>query len=126
MLRSIALSALLAFVLAGCVSSGTNFNEDRVADIRKGVTTESELRQMFGEPGGTSLVSSGGRQLTWMYTEHKTSGQQFIPIAGPSLERGSSNHKMLMVTLDPEGKVADYHASTSGMESRGHTQDTPK
>jgi hypothetical protein len=109
-----------------CASSGTNFNEARVADIRKGVTTETDLNAMFGEPGGSSLDADGNRQLTWMYSEHKTSGKSFIPVAGAFMGGGKSKHKMLFVGLNPEGTVETFSSSTNSSGSRGHTQDKPE
>jgi hypothetical protein len=86
----VALSALL-----GCVSTGRNFDESRVADIRKGQTTEADLRQMFGPPQNRSMNSEGMTTLMWMYHEMTTKPQTFIPIAGPFIGGADTSGKTL-------------------------------
>lgn len=46
-------SVLLLFVLSACaVSTGQAINSNNVSSIQRGVTTEADIRRMFGEPTG--------------------------------------------------------------------------
>lgn len=124
----IALLTLAAFLalLAGCVSSGRNFDETKVSQIRKGTSTEADLVGLFGPPRDRGVDSQGVVQLTWHYMESRTKGQGFIPIAGPFMGGSDSRHKFLSVTLGPDGKVTGFHASGGGDEIRHTTQETPR
>ena len=121
------LVASVAILIAGCASSGQNFNESKVAQIKKGETTEAELIQMFGQPENRSINSEGWTTLVWSYFETKMKGESFIPYAGPFIGGSRSKHKMLMVTLGSDGKVTNFNSSGGGSEMRSNqTQDTPK
>ena len=117
--------AIVAFE-TGCYSVGQNFDDSKVSYIRKGETSEAELIQMFGEPQNRTVNASGVRSLSWDYTEARTKGESFIPYAGAFLGGTRSQHKMLMVTLGPDGKVTDFSMTGGGTETRNMTQDLPK
>lgn len=57
--------ALSAVFLSGCsISHGKDFNSSRVVDIRLLTTTESDIREWFGEPGVRSVKSVEGFEST--------------------------------------------------------------
>ncbi len=87
----IPISAVLAALLAGCASTGNNFDDSKVSQIKKGETTEAQLIQMFGEPQRRGVNSEGATTLMWMYMESSVKGESFIPYAGPFV--GGSRHK---------------------------------
>ncbi len=116
-------SMVAVALLAGCASSGTNFDQGKVTQIKKGITTESELVQMFGAPEERTMDSRGQTYVTWSYTESRAKVGSFIPGADVFLGGTKSSQKILMVTLDTSGKVVDFSSSTSGTEIRsGQTQ----
>jgi len=115
-----------AALVAGCVSVGENFNSGKVAQIKKGETTEAELVQWFGPPENRSINSDGNTTLTWNYVESKVKGESFIPYAGAFMGGTRSKHKMLMVSLGSDGKVTSFNYTGGGIETRGTTQDEPK
>jgi uncharacterized protein YceK len=51
-------STIAMALLAGCASVGTPIATQNVTNIRKGVTTEAELVQMFGPPTDKSFDST--------------------------------------------------------------------
>ena len=122
-------SATLAAVLVllpGCVSSGKNFDESKVSQIKKGETTEPHLVKLFGPPENRTVDSEGTTHLNWTYMESRMKGEGFIPIAGAFMGGANSRHKMLTVTLGPDGKVTHFTSSGGGSEVRHTTQDAPK
>lgn len=121
----LAISTALTAALVGCASVGKNYDESKVSQIKKGETTEAELRQLFGEPQAQTVSSEGLKILTWMYSEATVKGESFIPYAGPFVGGTRTKHKSLSVTLQ-DGKVQSFTSSGSGMESRGTTQGVPK
>jgi len=67
---------LLAFLpllvlLAACASSGRNFDETKVGNIKNGQTTKAEIEQWFGPPGaqqGLNGTTNGAvRRYTYSY-----------------------------------------------------------
>lgn len=54
---------LVPVALIGCISSGTKIDYSNVNRIQKNVTTESQIREMFGEPVTTTLHQKGGYKL---------------------------------------------------------------
>ena len=123
--RSLALSLVLTLLVAGCASVGNNFDESKIAEIKKGVTTEGDLVKMFGDPQNRTINSDSGLILTWMYSEAKVKGQSFIPYAGAFMGGTKAKNKTLSATLTND-VVASYTFSGGGTETRNMTQDTPK
>jgi len=119
------LIAITAAVVAGCASVGKNFDESKVAQIKKGETTEAQLVLMFGEPQNRMVNSEGQSILTWMYTQANIRGESFIPIAGAFVGGADTKSKSLNVTLK-DGTVQSYSSTGGGMDSRGTTQEVPK
>jgi hypothetical protein len=119
------LATTVASLLVGCASTGNNFDESKVSQVKTGETTEADLVQMFGQPQHRSVNSEGLTMLTWMYTQANVKGESFIPFAGAFVGGTESKTKSLHVTLQ-DGKVRTFACSGGGTESRGTTQDVPK
>ncbi|HEX4262698.1 MAG TPA: hypothetical protein VH597_00045 [Verrucomicrobiae bacterium] len=78
---------LLCVVFPGCstmtnhATSGRNFDETKVDQIKKKVTTADGVVALYGEPDTKEIVSS--KQVMWHYTylttEHKTHSGIFVP-----------------------------------------------
>lgn len=112
--NSVSSAVLAALLLTGCTSTGTqNFDEDKVAQIKKGVTTEQDLVSIFGPPQNRSVDSSGQVTMTWVYAEYHMNAVSFIPIAGGLMTGGKGTSKALSVTL-ADGKVKDFTFSNGG------------
>lgn len=67
MLLTTVLGTTLA--LSGCsITHGTAFNPAQVAGIQRGITTEAQVRMMFGEPVAVNFDSNTGqRRLVYRY-----------------------------------------------------------
>jgi len=59
--------AILAFLLAGCITMGRSFDTKLVPTLVVGKTTQSEIRNQFGEPYRTGLENG---DLTWTYLHY--------------------------------------------------------
>ena len=121
---TVVLATMITAILVGCAASGSNFDESKVAQIKKGETTEAQLIQMFGQPQNHTVNSEGQTIDTWLYTEATVKGESFIPYAGAFVGGTNSKNKTLMVTLQ-DGKVQSFSSTGGGMETRGTTQDVP-
>lgn len=124
-IASLLVATALVFTV-GCASTGNNFDDTRVSQIKKGETTESDLIRLFGDPVQRGVNSEGMTTMTWMYVEARVKGESFIPYAGPFVGGTRSKNKTLNVTLN-DGKVANYNFSGGAMETRSNqVQDVPK
>lgn len=121
----LATTAAIAAFLLGCASVGNNFDESKVTQIQKGVTTEADLVASFGQPAQRSMNSEGQTILVWTYHESEVKAESFIPYVGPITGGDRSRNKTLTVTLT-DGKVASYNYSGGGLETRGTKQEVPK
>ena len=81
---------------------------------------------MFGTPYSRLVNSEGITTLTWLYHEMKIKGQTFIPIVGPFLGGAETKNKVLIVTLEPDGKVKHFESSGGDSEIRHRTLDLPQ
>ncbi|HEX3857585.1 MAG TPA: hypothetical protein VHY30_09850 [Verrucomicrobiae bacterium] len=114
-----------AALLTGCSSVGTNFNSANVPKIQKGITTETDLVTMFGQPNQRGVNSENGTTLTWIYSEATVKGATFIPYVGIFAGGVNTKNKTLTVRLDTDGKVSGYDYSGGAMGSSGMTQSDP-
>jgi hypothetical protein len=85
----------------------TDFDESRIQSIFKGKTTRAELVQLMGPPSGAQVYPmikpEKGDAATYSYVE--TSGSAF---------NLKFYRKILVVTFDPAGVVADVEYVSSG------------
>jgi len=57
-----------AWVLGGCGTVGKNFNESRTTNIANGITTQAEIKIIFGEPFKTGIQNG---QPIWVYEHNR-------------------------------------------------------
>jgi hypothetical protein len=92
-MRKLILGLGFSFLLAGCASVGQDFDEGKISQIQKGVTTEQEVISEFGQPTSRSVDSEGNSVLIWTYSHANAFGK--------------ANGKSLLVQLSG-GKVKTY------------------
>ncbi len=79
----IAVLVLSTFVLVGCITTGQKIDYNQVAMIKKRVTTESEIRLIFGEPVTSEVnVKRGIKILTYGYKNDDSIKKGAAGVAG--------------------------------------------
>lgn len=75
-MRNLILAAVAAssLALAGCVSTGTNFKDSAVRELRVGQSL-AEVKELLGKPSATS-VDAAGTTVVWMHTTGSMMGAQ--------------------------------------------------
>ena len=91
------MTALLSASLLGCATPGRAYDDTKVAQIQKGITTEAQLVAWFGSPVSRMMGPDGSKAMTWRFSSGK--GQ----VTKPSGK--------LEVRLDSDGKVTTYSAA---------------
>lgn len=104
-------------LLCGCASVGTNFDSRKLAEVKKGQTTEPQLLALFGKPTQRSVNDEGSVSVIWLYTEASVKGTTFIPLVGAFAGGVNSRTKTLVVRLDPSGTVSGYDFSAGGFST---------
>lgn len=54
-IKTLIFGVVIATLLSGCVYTGTNFDESKLANLHKGETTKQEVISYFGNPSTTTL-----------------------------------------------------------------------
>lgn len=67
-MKKLVIGFLMSMVLSGCVYTGTNFDESKLANVQKGQTTKQEVISYFGNPSTTTVDSEGNELLMWTYS----------------------------------------------------------
>lgn len=85
-MKKILLVSVLAGALAlgGCsITHGTAFNPSAIASIQRGVTTEAQIRAMFGEPVMVNTDSATGqRRLMYRYDNDSSIQKGYAAVGG--------------------------------------------
>ncbi len=107
-------TAFLIVVFAlGCASVGTKVSSDRLAQIKKDVTTKAEVEKLLGPPTGKDSHSSG-EMWTYSYNATKTSAVGAVGLLLPFGPSGrSTESQTVMIRFDTAGIVRDVAESTS-------------
>ena len=68
-MKKLALATALVVTLSGCaISRGTQMSDAQINSIQRNVTTETQIRQMFGEPVAVSRDSrTANKVITFEY-----------------------------------------------------------
>lgn len=103
MRRPISLAALLLNALIGgsCAQLGNDFPMERADEIKQGVTTKDEVRQIFGEPVSVSRREDGSENWVYMHSV----GTAF----------GTGKGKSLGISFRPDGVVQNIRETNTRM-----------
>lgn len=97
---------LFCVVLAGCVSSGTNYDPANVAKIVKGVSTEADCVALLGQPTTRVNQSDGTVLLMWMHVKAHATAGSYIPVVGGIVTGGAkASSRQVLVTIGQDKKV---------------------
>jgi len=91
-------AVMLSIFLSGCVYVGKDFDENKLANVQKGVSTKQEVISYFGEPSTSTFDSDGNETMMWTYSI--------------SNGFGGADAKVLSIKTH-DGKVENYAVSRS-------------
>jgi outer membrane protein assembly factor BamE (lipoprotein component of BamABCDE complex) len=124
--RVFSLGLVVVFLFCGCAgpssqpsAKNSNFTHGKVQlTLKKGVTTQAEVVEIFGAPNVATIDGQGNE--VWTYQKHATvsrssEGYATILLAGASA-RGfeqSSRNMTLIIKFDASKVVADFNSMYS-------------
>lgn len=133
MLRAAAAGLLISALLLGCASRGRQFDVDRVPMIKRGVTTQADVRRWFGEPTTIRARGSGVSAWGYLYEETDTTDTRMLARIGEwiarllgqrvvtpplGVRRETTTTHTLQVYFDPEGVVTEYEYTRKQLPTR--------
>ena len=71
-----------ASLLAGCVSYGRKIDQAKVAEIKTGQTTRSQVIQLIGSPDQITSLGNGQLMFHYMFVRSTPTASTFIPVVG--------------------------------------------
>lgn len=107
---------LVAVLIAGCATSGKAIDQNKVTQIKEGVSTEQDVIQLLGNPYMKTLGSDGKIIMLYQYTKVKNRASNFIPIVGLLNSGMDMQQKMLTILIGNDGKVEKYTLNDSNSE----------
>lgn len=115
-------AAMVAFLLAGCASSGNKKLQQETevsmqGKIKEGVTTKAQLKTMLGSPDNVSFTDSGKEIWKYVHAKVKVSGKSFIPFYG-LFHNGTNGTKKELTILFNGDVVEKYTMSESAIETK--------
>lgn len=119
---------LITGLFAGCASTsyGTKMDQNKISQIKKGVTTKAEVEALLGPPAHISIIpgasGDGRRMMQYSFYEMsaKPTAASFIPVVG-GFVGGSQQQRTqsLQIIITKSGVVEDYEYSDSTNHSEG-------
>lgn len=94
---------LAGLICSGCASTGKDFDDSKVGNIKTGTTTRAEIEQWFGAPTSRTALSNmaNGGVLRYQYT-----------YGSASWGGASRSGKSLVVDFDAKDVVVDHAFSS--------------
>ncbi|ANS41638.1 hypothetical protein [Serratia inhibens] len=121
-MKKITVAVMVAFLLAGCVSSGNKQLQKETevsmqSKIKEGVTTKAQLKTMLGSPDSVSFTDGGKEIWKYVHAKVKVSGKTFIPFYG-LFHNGTNGTKKELTILFNGDVVEKYTMSESAIETK--------
>lgn len=91
-------TAILITALSACAHYGRNFDENKLADLRSGMTVDQVSAAISGKPGIVTHAANGNTVYTWQFSEA-------APFSGPTA-------KLAMIVFGPDGRMIRVASST--------------
>ncbi len=107
--------------LAGCASFGNNriakTNQTGLSrKLVRGVTTEAQVRRMFGAPSSTSFTGSGDAIWHYKYAKFAANWQNFVPLYSMIEGGQKETDKNLTILFTRSGVVRNFEMTAGTHE----------
>jgi len=114
-------AAMMALVMTGCASVGTNFNDDQVKTLVIGETTKAEVIANLGQPngvlGGNQMGGESVSGISYTYSKATSRATNFIPFVNLFAGGMDTETKVLLVWFDERDVVTDYHYQAQNLDA---------
>jgi len=101
-------AVLICLGLIGCATTGTRIEQDKVKQIREGITTQEEVIALMGKPFMQNLTSDGKIIMMYQYTKVKNKAANFIPVVNILAGGMDMEQQIFQILIDENGVVEKY------------------
>ena len=116
------IAVFITILMTACASvqQGTPFTADDINSFQKGVTTSDQVRTKLGDPNGVTQGNNGEEIWTYYYSEAKSNGAEWIPVAGSFMTKTDSVSRNAQLIFTSKGvlKNVSYAESKGGSEKK--------
>jgi outer membrane protein assembly factor BamE (lipoprotein component of BamABCDE complex) len=102
------LAVLLCFGLVGCATTGTKIEQDKVKQIKEGITTQEEVIALMGKPFMQNLTSDKKVIMMYQYAKVKNRASNFIPVVNVFAGGMDMKQQILQILINENGIVEKY------------------
>jgi len=95
-------------LISGCATVGTKMNQENIAQIKEGITSQEEVIASMGQPYMQTLTSDGKIIMMYQYTKVKNRAINFIPIVNLLAGGMDMKQQILQILVDKNGIVEKY------------------
>ncbi|MCL5884703.1 MAG: outer membrane protein assembly factor BamE [Deltaproteobacteria bacterium] len=130
---TLVLAFVMAVVIIGCAlpptrpltretTSGVKLSEEAISKVKEGVTTKTELLELFGPPSTLSLTGNGKEMWIYTYSLYRIPITQTVkldPEMGPVVVNRRNPDITMQITnilLSQDGIVEKITSTTSGTQ----------
>lgn len=115
--------SLLCCGLTACFGGENGHKEitdpSKLSQIQKGVTTKSQVKDIFGDPNGVTFNDNGDEVWTYSYDSHHVDPITLVPVVGAFAGGATAKSSSLVVTFGKNGIVKAYGTSNNTERSGG-------
>ncbi|URX62053.1 hypothetical protein KR767_18710 [Luteibacter anthropi] len=109
MKKPVAVLALTALLLAGCATQGQKMDLQKLGQMKPGVSTIQDAKELFGEPSQVTRQDDGKTVLAYSFSSTQMDAKGFIPIVGTFIGKGPKQDlEATRLTFDPSGHYVSY------------------
>lgn len=99
-------------LLAGCATSfGTPVAQEKLGQIREGVSTKADVIRLLGQPSAIDMNSDGSEVLKYQSSKFAMDAANFIPIVGPFVGKRNYKQQSIQILVNKKGIVEKYTAT---------------
>ena len=100
---------IAAILLAACATQGEHVEQNKLGELKPGVTTIADAEAVLGKPESVARHPDGTTTLTYGTSSVQTDGKSLIPIVGGFLGKGTrSSMDYTLLTFDKTGHYTTY------------------
>lgn len=114
-MKRLFMTIFIATFLIGCATIGTRIEQDKIEQIKEGVTTKEEVIALMGQPPIQTLTSDGETIMTYMFTKAKIRATSFIPVVGMFVSGADTEQAMFQIIINKDNVVEKYLFNKSKM-----------
>lgn len=102
------LAILICLGLMGCATTGTKIEQDKVKQIKEGITTQEEVIALMGKPFMQNLTSDKKVIMMYQYAKVKNRATNFIPVVNVFAGGMDMKQQILQILINENGVVEKY------------------